>query len=71
MPMATGMAGVNMRLVAGAVRELHWHKTAEVRASPFTTLRDVQLTFDTHIVGIRPQGQRHRHCCQLGWSEFR
>ncbi|THG98782.1 hypothetical protein EW026_g3469 [Hermanssonia centrifuga] len=29
MPMATGMAGVNMRLEAGAVRELHWHKTAE------------------------------------------
>ena len=24
------MAGVNMRLAAGAVRELHWHKTAEV-----------------------------------------
>ncbi|KAK7691032.1 hypothetical protein QCA50_006135 [Cerrena zonata] len=29
MPFATSMAGVNMRLEAGAVRELHWHKTAE------------------------------------------
>jgi len=29
MPIATKMAGVNMRLKAGAVRELHWHKTAE------------------------------------------
>ncbi|KAI0775248.1 oxalate decarboxylase [Trametes elegans] len=29
MPMAQSMAGVNMRLEAGAVRELHWHKTAE------------------------------------------
>ncbi|KAL5526655.1 hypothetical protein ACEPAF_8379 [Sanghuangporus sanghuang] len=29
MPMATNMASVNMRLEAGAVRELHWHKTAE------------------------------------------
>ncbi|TCD61848.1 hypothetical protein EIP91_007838 [Steccherinum ochraceum] len=29
MPLATSMAGVNMRLEAGAVRELHWHKTAE------------------------------------------
>ncbi|KAI0314754.1 oxalate decarboxylase [Amylostereum chailletii] len=29
MPIATQMAGVNMRLEAGAVRELHWHKTAE------------------------------------------
>ena len=30
MPIATEMAGVNMRLEVGAVRELHWHKTAEV-----------------------------------------
>ncbi|KAF8638235.1 hypothetical protein AX16_010533 [Volvariella volvacea WC 439] len=29
MPIATSMAGVNMRLQPGAVRELHWHKTAE------------------------------------------
>ncbi|KAF9007406.1 oxalate decarboxylase [Cyathus striatus] len=29
MPMATEMASVNMRLEVGAVRELHWHKTAE------------------------------------------
>ncbi|KAH9988845.1 RmlC-like cupin domain-containing protein, partial [Russula vinacea] len=29
MPIATKMAGVNMRLEAGAIRELHWHQTAE------------------------------------------
>ncbi|KAF9532687.1 oxalate decarboxylase [Crepidotus variabilis] len=29
LPVATEMAGVNMRLEPGAVRELHWHKTAE------------------------------------------
>ncbi|OBZ72415.1 Oxalate decarboxylase OxdC [Grifola frondosa] len=29
MPIAQSMAGVNMRLEAGAIRELHWHKTAE------------------------------------------
>ncbi|KAF9043730.1 oxalate decarboxylase [Hymenopellis radicata] len=29
MPIATAMASVNMRLQAGAIRELHWHKTAE------------------------------------------
>jgi len=29
MPFATAMASVNMRLEAGAVRELHWHSTAE------------------------------------------
>ncbi|KAJ3556745.1 hypothetical protein NM688_g1854 [Phlebia brevispora] len=29
LPAATAMAGVNMRLEAGAIRELHWHSTAE------------------------------------------
>ncbi|OCH94801.1 oxalate decarboxylase [Obba rivulosa] len=29
MPIATSMAGVDMRLEAGAIRELHWHLTAE------------------------------------------
>jgi oxalate decarboxylase family bicupin protein len=29
MPIATSMAGVDMRLEPGAIRELHWHKTAE------------------------------------------
>ncbi|KAI0694959.1 oxalate decarboxylase [Cytidiella melzeri] len=29
LPMATQMAGVDMRLEVGAIRELHWHKTAE------------------------------------------
>ncbi|QRV88482.1 oxalate decarboxylase [Ceratobasidium sp. AG-Ba] len=29
MPIATTMAGVNMRLKAGAIRELHWHVSAE------------------------------------------
>jgi oxalate decarboxylase len=29
LPIATTIAGVNMRLKAGGVRELHWHKQAE------------------------------------------
>ena len=29
LPVATGMAGVNMRLKPGGIRELHWHKEAE------------------------------------------
>lgn len=29
LPAATTIAGVNMRLVSGGVRELHWHKEAE------------------------------------------
>src|SRR5215831_10519342 len=29
LPIATTMAGVNMRLTPGGIRELHWHKEAE------------------------------------------
>jgi oxalate decarboxylase len=29
LPISTSMAGVNMRLKSGAVREMHWHKPAE------------------------------------------
>src|SRR6202008_3497138 len=29
LPVSTPIAGVNMRLNAGGVRELHWHKAAE------------------------------------------
>ncbi|KAJ7778142.1 putative oxalate decarboxylase/oxidase [Mycena metata] len=29
LPVATALAGVNMRLEPGAIRELHWHNTAE------------------------------------------
>src|SRR4051794_29685757 len=29
LPVATQLAGVNMRLKAGGIRELHWHKEAE------------------------------------------
>jgi oxalate decarboxylase len=29
LPIATDLAGVNMRLMPGAIRELHWHKEAE------------------------------------------
>ncbi|PIL35622.1 hypothetical protein GSI_02350 [Ganoderma sinense ZZ0214-1] len=36
MPIAKSMAGVNMRLQAGAIRELHWHKTAEVSGPMFS-----------------------------------
>src|SRR5258708_28456137 len=29
LPVATEIAGVNMRLTPGGIRELHWHKQAE------------------------------------------
>jgi hypothetical protein len=30
MSVATDLAGVNMRLEAGAIREMHWHNDGEV-----------------------------------------
>ena len=30
MSIATALAGVNMRLEAGAIREMHWHNDGEV-----------------------------------------
>jgi oxalate decarboxylase len=43
-----GIAGVNMRLNAGGVRELHWHKAAEWAYMLYGTAR---------ITAIDPQGQ--------------
>ncbi|KAF7790294.1 hypothetical protein EIP86_001248 [Pleurotus ostreatoroseus] len=48
MPIATSMAGVNMRLEAGAIREMHWHKTAEWAYI---------LSGYTQITAINPDGQ--------------
>ncbi|KAJ3516522.1 hypothetical protein NLJ89_g1072 [Agrocybe chaxingu] len=55
MPIATEMASVNMRLEPGAVRELHWHKTAE--ASYFGPLLFFPLTLKRDVVGICSQGK--------------
>ncbi|KAI1784346.1 oxalate decarboxylase [Ganoderma leucocontextum] len=44
MPIATAMAGVNMRLEAGAIRELHWHQTAEASMFSFYVAYMVMLT---------------------------
>jgi len=43
-----GIAGVNMRLNAGGIRELHWHKAAEWAYMLYGTAR---------ITAIDPQGQ--------------
>ncbi|KIK54810.1 hypothetical protein GYMLUDRAFT_48363 [Collybiopsis luxurians FD-317 M1] len=48
MPIATEMASVNMRLEAGAIRELHWHKTSEWA---------YVLKGTTQITAINPDGQ--------------
>lgn len=46
LPVSTEIAGVNMRLKAGAVRELHWHKAAEwsimLKGSARVTIVDAQ-----------------------------
>ncbi|KAJ3556783.1 hypothetical protein NM688_g1826 [Phlebia brevispora] len=50
MPIATQMAGVNMRLEAGALRELHWHKTAEWA---------YVLNGSMNIAAVNSQGQHY------------
>ncbi|KAI0076203.1 oxalate decarboxylase [Panus rudis PR-1116 ss-1] len=50
MPIAKEMAGVNMRLEAGAIRELHWHKTAEWA---------YVLKGSTQISTVTPEGQNY------------
>jgi len=47
MPLATAMAGVNMRLKPGAVRELHWHSTAEWAYVLKGTTRITAITADS------------------------
>ncbi|THH00058.1 hypothetical protein EW026_g2444 [Hermanssonia centrifuga] len=48
LPMATELAGVDMRLEAGAIRELHWHKTSEWA---YVLQGSVQVT------AVNPDGQ--------------
>ncbi|KAJ3558353.1 hypothetical protein NM688_g982 [Phlebia brevispora] len=50
LPIATEMAGVDMRLEAGAIRELHWHSTGEWG---FVLKGGVQITV------VNPDGQNY------------
>jgi hypothetical protein len=63
LPASKEIAGVNMRLEPGVIRELHWHKEAEWAyvlsgepAEPKEELKDWQLTL--HRRGPR-HGARH------------
>ncbi|KZP33779.1 putative oxalate decarboxylase/oxidase [Athelia psychrophila] len=68
MPVATDLAGVNMRLKAGAVREMHWHATSEwayvlkgdLRVSTITTEGEVYLgDVSAGDLWYFPPGQPH------------
>jgi oxalate decarboxylase len=48
LPIATTIAGVNMRLTAGGVRELHWHKEAEWSYMLAGTARITAVNQDGH-----------------------
>lgn len=50
LPVATTLAGVNMRLEAGAYRELHWHREAEWA---------FMLAGSARIAAIDPQGRNY------------
>ena len=49
LPISKSMAGVNMRLSAGGVRELHWHTSAEWDVQK-TLLHDIENTGDSDLV---------------------
>jgi len=48
LPIATAIAGVNMRLPKGAVRELHWHKPAEWAFMLYGNARITAVDQDAH-----------------------
>jgi oxalate decarboxylase len=50
LPIATTLAGVNMRLKAGGIREMHWHKEAEWA---------YMLAGSARITVIDPQGRNY------------
>jgi oxalate decarboxylase len=56
LPVSTTMAGVNMRLTSGGVRELHWHKQAEWSFMLAGTARVTAVDTDgrTFIADIEP-----------------
>lgn len=45
-PMSTDIAGVNMRLTAGGIRELYWHNAAEWGIMLFGTARITPIDND-------------------------
>ena len=50
LPISTEIAGVNMRLKAGAVRELHWHKASEW---------SIMLKGNARVTMVDPQGRNY------------
>jgi oxalate decarboxylase len=49
-PISTTIAGVNMRLIAGAIRELHWHQASEWA---------IMLYGNARITVLDPQGRSY------------
>ena len=50
LPISTEIAGVNMRLKAGAIRELHWHKASEW---------SIMLKGTARVTMVDPQGRNY------------
>ncbi|KAH9902959.1 oxalate decarboxylase [Cubamyces lactineus] len=61
MPIASSMAGVDMRLEAGAIRELHWHKTDEARCDLHDIYSDADAGYieqgAAQITAVNADGQ--------------
>ena len=50
LPVSKSMAGVNMRLTAGGVRELHWHTAGEWAIMLFGTARITAIDADGRVL---------------------
>src|SRR2546426_7164093 len=61
LPVSKSMAGVNMRLTAGGVRELHWHTAGEWAIMLYGTAR---------ITAIDDDGKRDRKSTRLNSSHL-
>ncbi|KAK7056477.1 hypothetical protein VNI00_003032 [Paramarasmius palmivorus] len=57
MPLAENIAGVNMRLEAGAIREMHWHDTSEWA---------YVLKGTTQVTAVDPEGRNFRANVKAG-----
>ena len=80
LPVSKSMAGVNMRLTAGGVRELHWHTAAEWAIMLYGTPRITAIDAEARVfvadtkqndLGYFPSGIPHSiQCLEPDGAEF-
>jgi oxalate decarboxylase len=67
LPVSKTMAGVDMRLTAGGIRELHWHTAAEWAIMLYGSARITAID-DQGRSFVRRHPQRRKFCHRLKWA---